>query len=86
MSTTNLFHLEDSFSKTKSKDLEINLSRNYTLNHEFRTIANNFQLKRLYRFVITIYLSRIRFAINFLHSSNSSIKNKRRIYIDKSFE
>ena len=57
MSTMNLFHLEYSFDETKSRDLEINLSRNCASSHEFRTISNIFQLKRLYRPAITIYLS-----------------------------
>ena len=39
-----------------SRDLEINLSRNRTSSHEFREIFNIFQLKRLYRLAITIYL------------------------------
>ena len=39
-----------------------------------------FQLKRLYKLAITIYLSRMRFAISLLHSSNHSIRNERRIY------
>ena len=86
MSTTNLFYLKDSSSETESRDLKINLLRSCSSSHEFRTISNIFQLKRLYRPAITIYLLRMRFAISLSHSSNHSIKNERRIYIDRSFE
>ena len=72
--TTNLFHLEGPSSGTESRDLGINLPRSCASSHEFRTISNIFQLKRLYRLAITIYLSRMRSAISFLHSSNHSTK------------
>ena len=42
MSTTNLFHLEDSSDKTELKDLKINVSRKCASSHEFRKISNMF--------------------------------------------
>ena len=55
--TTNLFHLEGPFGETEPRGLGINLPRSCASGHEFRTISNICQLKRLYRPAVTIYLS-----------------------------
>ena len=52
-------------------------------------ILNNIehsQSKRLYRPAVTIYLSRMRSATSLSHPPNHSIRNERRIYIDRPFE
>ena len=76
MSTTNLFHLKDSFSETESRDLKINLFEIVHRNTNFAQYFNIFN-----RSVYTDSRSRsiyhqMRSAISFSHSSNHSTRQK----------
>ena len=87
MSTTNLFHLEDSSSETESRDLGINLLEVVHRGTNFAQYFNIFQSKRLYRPAITIYLlSNVSCYQSFALIESFNTRNERRIYIDKSFE
>ena len=86
MSTTNLFYLEGLSDRIESRDLEINL---FEIVHR----DTNFAKYRTFSIEASIqirdhdlFYHRMRSAISLLHSSNHSIKNERRIYIDRSFE
>ena len=76
MSTTKLFHLEDSSDETKSRDLEINPSRNSASSHEFRTISIIFNRSVYTNSRSRSIYHRMRSAISLPHSSNHSNRQK----------